>query len=202
NRAGKIDLRGDHVGLYWTLLGGGGWYFDNVIMATRFDGENRSERGLKLDTRGHGLTLSSEAGYPFALTAKWVVEPQVQIIHQKISLDSQNDGISGVTFDSDGAWTGRLGARLKGSYQISDRPFEPYLRVNLWRTLSGTDTVTFDNVDEVTTKQKFSSADIGIGMNLSVAKDISVYSSLDHTSNIDSRRIRGIFGSMGVRIRW
>ncbi|MHC8407352.1 autotransporter family protein [Pseudomonas sp. TMB3-21] len=201
-RAGKIDLRGDHVGLYWTLVGGGGWYFDNVIMATRFDGENRSERGLKLDTRGHGLTLSSEAGYPFALTAKWVVEPQVQIIHQKISLDSQNDGISGVAFDSDGAWTGRLGARLKGSYQISDRPFEPYLRVNLWRTLSGTDTVTFDNVDEVTTEQKSSSADIGIGMNLSIAKDISVYSNLDYTSNIDSQQMRGIFGSMGVRISW
>ncbi len=201
-RAGKIDLRGDHVGLYLTLVGVDGWYFDNVIMATRFDGENRSERGLKLNTRGHGLTLSSEAGYPFALTGKWVVEPQVQIIHQKISLDSQNDGISRVAFDSDGAWTGRLGARLKGSYQISDRPFEPYLRVNLWRTLSGTDTVTFDNVDEVTTEQKSSSADIGIGMNLSIAKDISVYSNLDYTSNIDSQQMRGIFGNMGVRISW
>ncbi|MCX2898153.1 autotransporter outer membrane beta-barrel domain-containing protein [Pseudomonas mandelii] len=201
-RAGKIELRGDHVGLYWTLVDPTGWYFDNVIMATRFDGDNRSERGLKLDTRGHGLTLSSEAGYPFAVTEKWVVEPQVQIIHQKISLDSQDDGISRVDFDSDGAWTGRLGARLKGSYQVSGRPLEPYLRVNLWRTLSGSDTVTFDNVDQVTTEQKASSADVGLGVNLSLAKDVSVYAGADYSTNIDSQQLQGVSGNLGVRISW
>ncbi|MHC8314253.1 autotransporter family protein [Pseudomonas sp. LB3P31] len=201
-RAGKIDLRGDHVGLYWTLVGAGGWYFDNVVMATRFDGDNRSERGLKLDTRGHGLTLSSEAGYPFAVSEKWVMEPQVQIIHQKVSLDSQNDGVSQVDFDSDGAWTGRVGARLKGSYQVSGRPLEPYVRVNLWRTLSGTDTVTFDNVDTVTTEQKSSSADIGVGLNLSLAKDVSIYASTDYSTNIDSQQLRGVSGNVGLRISW
>ena len=201
-RAGKIDLRGDHVGLYWTLVGNRGWYFDNVIMSTRFDGDNRSERGLKLDTRGHGLTVSSEAGYPIALNDTWVLEPQAQIIHQKISLDSQDDGISRVSFDSDGAWTGRLGARLKGSYQVSGRPLEPYLRANLWHTLSGTDTVTFDDVDKVTTEQKASSADIGVGVNVSLASSFSVYAGADYSTNIDSQNLRGLFGNVGVRISW
>src|SRR5699024_11194328 len=127
---------------------------------------------------------------------------QMQIIHQKISLDSQDDGISRVDFDSDGAWTGRLGARLKGSYQVSGRPLEPYLRVNLWRTLSGSDTVTFDNVDQVTTEQKASSADVGLGVNLSLAKDVSVYAGADYSTNIDSQQLQGVSGNLGVRISW
>lgn len=131
NSAGKVKLEGDSYGLYWTLTDPYGWYIDTVVMGTRFDGDSHSDRGVELDNRGHALTLSAEAGYPFALNDTWVVEPQVQVIHQKISLDSQDDGISRVSFDSDDAWTSRLGTRLKGRYQVSGMPLEPYLRANL-----------------------------------------------------------------------
>ncbi len=154
NSAGKVKLEGDSYGLYWTLTDPYGWYIDTVVMGTRFDGDSHSDRGVELDNRGHALTLSAEAGYPFALNDTWVVEPQVQVIHQKISLDSQDDGISRVSFDSDDAWTGRLGTRLKGRYQVSGMPLEPYLRANLWHTFSGTDSVTFDDSDVISTEQK------------------------------------------------
>lgn len=162
--AGNVELEGDSFGLYWTLTDPEGWYLDTVAMGTRFDGDNRSDRGLKIDNRGHALSLSAEVGYPIALPGNWVVEPQAQVIHQKISLDSQDDGISRVSFDSDGAWTGRLGARLKARYEISGRPLEPYLRANLWHTFSGTDTVTFDHADQIQTQQRSSSADLGVGV--------------------------------------
>lgn len=201
-RAGSVELEGDSYGLYWTLTDPRGWYVDTVVMGTRFDGDNRSERGLKLDNRGHALTLSAEAGYPIALAGNWVVEPQAQVIHQKISLDSQDDGISRVSFDSDGAWTGRLGARLKGRYEVSGRPLEPYLRANLWHTFSGTDTVTFDHVDRIESEQKSSSADLGIGVVLSLDSSVSVYASADYTGNIDSNQLRGVVGNVGVRVSW
>ncbi|QJI40406.1 autotransporter outer membrane beta-barrel domain-containing protein [Pseudomonas sp. ADAK2] len=201
-RAGSVELEGDSYGLYWTLTDPKGWYVDTVVMGTRFDGDNRSERGLKLDNRGHALTLSAEAGYPIALAGNWVVEPQAQVIHQKISLDSQDDGISRVSFDSDGAWTGRLGARLKGRYEVSGRPLEPYLRANLWHTFSGTDTVTFDHVDRIESEQKSSSADLGVGVVLSLASSVSVYASADYTRNIDSNQLRGVVGNVGVRLSW
>ncbi len=92
-----------------------------------------------------------------------MIEPQAQVIHQNVSLDSQNDGISQVSFDSDPAWTGRLGARLKGRYEVSGLPLEPYLRANLWHTFSGTDTVTFAGNTDIDTGQKSSYADLGIG---------------------------------------
>jgi len=202
NSAGKIKLEGDSYGLYWTLTDPYGWYIDTVVMGTRFDGDNRSDRGLKLDNRGHALTLSAEAGYPFALDDTWVVEPQVQVIHQKISLDSQDDGISRVSFDSDGAWTGRLGARLKGRYQVNGLPVEPYLRANLWHTFSGTDSVTFDGTDTIDSQQKSSSADVGLGVVLTLDRAVSVYASTDYSSNIDSNDLRGLAGNLGVRVSW
>jgi len=201
-RAGKIDLEGDSYGLYWTLTDPKGWYIDTVLMGTRLDGDNHSERGLKIDNRGHALTVSAEAGFPIAVAGNWVVEPQAQVIHQKISLDSQDDGVSRVSFDSDGAWTGRLGARLKGRYDVGGRPLEPYLRANLWHTFSGSDTVTFDDVDQVTTEQKSSSADVGLGVVLSLASTVSVYAGADYSSNIDSQDLRGLSGNLGFRVSW
>ncbi|MHC8377386.1 autotransporter family protein [Pseudomonas sp. MDT1-16] len=201
-RAGKVELEGDSYGLYWTLTDPKGWYVDTVIMGTRLDGDSHSERGLKLDNRGHALTVSAETGYPIQVTGNWVVEPQAQVIHQKVSLDSQDDGISHVSFDSDGAWTGRLGARLKGHYQVSGRPLEPYIRANLWHTLSGTDSVTFDGADRIDTEQKSSSADLGVGVVLSLAKTVSVYGGVGYTSNIDSNQRRGTAANVGVRVSW
>lgn len=200
-RAGKVKLEGESFGLYWTLTDPEGWYVDAVAMGTRLRGDNRSERGLKLDNRGHALTLSAEAGYPIALAGDWVVEPQVQVIHQKIDLDSQDDGVSRVSFDADGLWTGRLGARLKGRYAVSGRPIEPYLRANLWQTFSGTDTVTFGTYP-IETQQKSASADLGVGVVLSLASSVSVYASADYSSNIDSNPLRGRSANLGVRITW
>lgn len=202
NSAGKIKLEGDSYGLYWTLTDPYGWYVDTVVMGTRFDGDNRSDRGLKLDNRGHALTVSAEAGYPLPINDTWVVEPQVQVIHQKISLDSQDDGVSRVSFDSDGAWTGRLGARLKGRYQVSGLPVEPYLRANLWHTFSGRDSVTFGDSDVISTEQKSSTADIGLGVVVTLDRAVSVYASTDYSRNIDSNEMRGVVGNLGVRISW
>ncbi|MBK5373612.1 autotransporter outer membrane beta-barrel domain-containing protein [Pseudomonas sp. TH43] len=202
NSAGKIKLEGDSYGLYWTLTDPYGWYIDTVVMGTRFDGDNHSDRGLKLDNRGHALTLSAEAGYPLPINDTWVVEPQAQVIHQKISLDSQDDGISRVSFDSDGAWTGRLGARLKGRYQVSGLPIEPYVRANLWHTFSGTDSVTFGDSDVITTEQKSSTADIGLGLVVTLDRAVSVYASTDYSRNIDSNDLRGVSGNVGIRISW
>lgn len=202
NSAGRIKLEGDSYGLYWTLTDPHGGYIDTVVMGTRFDGDSRSDRGLKLDNRGHALTLSAETGYPFALNDTWVIEPQAQVIHQKISLDSQDDGISRVSFDSDSAWTGRLGARLKGRYQLNGLPLEPYLRANLWRTLSGTDSVTFDGTTTIDSEQKSSTADIGLGVVLTLDRAVSIYASTDYSSNIDSNDLRGLAANLGIRISW
>ena len=143
-----------------------------------------------------------EAGYPFAVANDWEIEPQAQIIHQQIELDDQHDGISDVAFDADPSWIGRVGARLKGRYDVSGLPLEPYLRANLWHTFSGTDTVTFAGTTDIDTEQQSSWLDVGIGANLPLAPSVSAYVNVDYSSNIDSNQQRGVVANLGVRVRW
>jgi outer membrane autotransporter protein len=102
----------------------------------------------------------------------------------------------------DNAWTGRLGARLEGRYTVGGRPLAPYLRANLWHTLSGTDRVTFDHADQIDSEQQSTQADIGVGAVLSLAPSVSVYAGVDYSSNIDSHQQRAVSGNLGLRMRW
>ncbi len=45
--AGKTTLRGDSLGVYWTLIGANQAYLDLVLMGTRFNGNNESDRGCE-----------------------------------------------------------------------------------------------------------------------------------------------------------
>lgn len=202
HRAGRIKLDGDNFGAYWTLTDPTGWYVDLVAMGTRLDGDNKSDRGVKMDIEGHALTLSAEAGYPITLSEHWVVEPQAQVIGQKIDLDSQHDGISKVSFDSQEYWTGRLGARLKGRYLVSNRPVEPYLRANVWHTFGGSDTVTFDEVDRIKSDHKTSTADIGLGVVAQLSSAVSAYAEGKLGTGLDDNNYQGASGSIGVRVSW
>lgn len=202
NRSGRVKLDGDNFGAYWTLIDPSGWYVDLVAMGTRLDGDNKSDRGVKMDTEGHALALSAEAGYPLAVSEHWVVEPQVQVIRQKIDLDSQNDGISKVSFDSQDYWTGRLGARLKGRYLVNNTPIEPYLRANAWRTFGGSDTVTYDDIDRIKSDHKSSSAELGVGVVARLSASVSVYLAADYNTNLDGNAMEGVSGNAGVRMSW
>ncbi|CAN2971123.1 MULTISPECIES: autotransporter outer membrane beta-barrel domain-containing protein [Pseudomonas] len=202
HRSGRVKLDGDNVGAYWTLTDPTGWYVDVVAMGTRLEGDNKSDRGVKMDTKGHALALSAEAGYPITLSEHWVVEPQAQVIGQKIDLDSQHDGISKVSFDSQEYWTGRLGARLKGRYLVSNTPVEPYLRANVWHTFGGSDTVTFDDADRIKSDHKSSTADIGAGVVAQLSSAFSAYVEGKYGTGLDDNHFEGASGSIGVKVSW
>lgn len=79
---------------------------------------------------------------------------------------------------------------------------EPYVRANLWHTFSATDSVTFGDNDVITTEQKSSTADMGLGVVLTLDRAVSVYASTDYSSNIDSNDLRGVVGNVGIRLSW
>lgn len=201
-RTGKLKLEGDSLGAYWTLIDPKGWYIDAVAMRTRLDGYSRSDRGVRIDTRGHVVGLSLETGYPIQISPHWVVEPQAQLISQRISLNSQDDGISRVSFDRQSFNTARLGARLKGRYVVQGMPLEPYIRTNLWRNFGGSSTVTFDHVNKVDTDIKSTTLDLGVGLIAKVSADVSVYASADYSSDVDDNDLNGLIGNLGVRMSW
>nr|GFD52910.1 hypothetical protein [Tanacetum cinerariifolium] len=102
-----------------------------------------------------------------------------------------------VSFDSQGYWTGRVGARLKGRYLVNNLPVEPYLRANTWHTFGGKDTVTYNGVDRIKSEHTSSSADVGVGVVAKVSSDVSVYLAVDYNTNLDSETLEGGSGTLG-----
>ncbi|KNC16756.1 autotransporter family protein [Pseudomonas sp. RIT-PI-a] len=200
--SGNIRLRADNLGAYWTVISPAGAYLDLVAMSTRFEGRSRSERGYTLDLDGHGVAVSLEAGYPLRLTEQWLLEPQVQVVGQKITLDTARDPVSKVAFHSEHYWQTRLGVRLKGECRVGGTPVEPYVRTNLWHTLDGEDAVTFDDIDTLHSQHRATQATLGVGLAARLSDDVSLYLNTDYARSLDSQPQESLQGSLGLRISW
>ncbi|WP_226502451.1 autotransporter outer membrane beta-barrel domain-containing protein [Pseudomonas sp. MWU16-30317] len=200
--AGRLRLDGDSLGAYWSLIGPQEQYLDLVLMGTRYDGRSRSERGLTLNLDGHGVSASAEVGYPLRISDHWRVEPQAQLVAQRVDLDASHDAVAKVGFDNPTTWRGRLGARLLGDYQIRGVPMQPYLRTDLWRTSGGDDGVTYDHAETLHTRQRSTTLDLGGGVAARLNSRTQVYLSAGYSRNLDSVAEQSLQGTLGLRISW
>nr|WP_254898798.1 autotransporter outer membrane beta-barrel domain-containing protein [Stenotrophomonas sp. NA06056] len=203
---GQSRLDDKHVGLYWTLTDSSGGYIDAVAMQSRYDGRTRSSRGLGIDLKGDGTTLSLEAGKPLLQfgQSSWWLEPQLQVIWQRSSLDDQRDLVSTVSFDNDNAWTGRVGLRLTGDYQLADNGWQPYFKLNYWHGRSGEDRILFDS-DAIINPQRSRALEAGVGVVGRFNRTISAYAVADYTREVggsDNGTRRIIEGNIGLRADW
>ncbi|KPW53991.1 Outer membrane autotransporter barrel [Pseudomonas syringae pv. broussonetiae] len=199
---GHLKLSGESLGAYWTLTTPGGGYVDAVAMGTRLDGRSRSVRGTGVDIESHVMSLSAEAGYPLPLSQRWVAEPQLQIIYQRIDLQDQHDGIAHLGFDSQAYTTGRIGMRFKGSYQVAGAPLEPYLRASFWRTAGGHDTLTFDHAEQIKAEHGSATGSLGAGMIAKLTSSASVHWNADYLRDLDDHGAVGTSTSLGIRLVW
>ncbi|WP_294736991.1 autotransporter outer membrane beta-barrel domain-containing protein [uncultured Pseudomonas sp.] len=197
---GDITLRADSLGTYWTLIGANRAYLDLVLMGTRFDGHDESSRGVKLQTRGHNVAGSAEVGMPFAVSEHWEVEPQAQVIIDRTWLDSQNDGISDISFKADTNLVTRAGVRLRGDYKVSGMPVQPYVRANVWHSAGGTNTVTFNESTDINTEQRSTTMDLSAGATLQVSNTVKVYGEVGYNRNLDSNPLNGREGTIGLKV--
>ncbi|QHG65038.1 autotransporter outer membrane beta-barrel domain-containing protein [Pseudomonas putida] len=197
---GDLKLDGDSVGGYWTLVGPQGGYLDSVLQYTKLDGRARSDRGDKLNIDGHAWSASLETGYPISLSKRWTLEPQAQLIAQKVSLDSANDSVSHVSHDAQVELTGRLGVRLEGAYGgINGRLLQPYAQLNLWHGDGGRDTLTFDGVDKIKTDYRYTALQLETGLVAQVSEALSLHGGVQYSSNLDSRQQEASGVNLGVR---
>lgn len=197
-----LAVQGQSLGAYWSLTGPQGWHVDLTASGGRVKGFSRNERGSRQAAEGSAVTFSVEGGFPIGLSDHWVVEPQAQLINQRVTLDTPNassasDGSNELT-----SWSGRVGARLKGNYEVNGLPVEPYVRTNLWHTVYTGNTVTLDQVDKISSSRKSSTVEVGLGLVAKVTPLVSLYVSADYSSDVDDNDLNGLIGSLGVRMRW
>jgi len=202
SKVGSLKLDGYSAGAYWTHVGPAGGYTDAVAMVTRLDARLRSTAGMREKTDGTATTLSLEGGYPLQLTDRVVLEPQAQFIAQFLSVDSLRDSVSRIDFKDSDTYTGRVGLRLKGTYDTQAARLEPYVRANLWREFAGTDKTVYDRRDTVGTRFGSTALQFGAGLVAQVNKTVSVYAAADYTTDVDGKYRRDVAGNIGVRINW
>ncbi len=201
-RHDTLNLEGQSLGAYWSLTGPQGWHVDLSASGGRVNGYSRNDQGARQATEGSAVTLSVEGGFPIGLGNNWVIEPQAQLINQRITLDTPYAGSGNASSSDLTSWSGRVGARLKGSYDINGLPVEPYVRTNLWHTVYTGNTVSLDQVDKISSSRKSSTVDVGLGLVARVTPLVSLYISADYSSDVDDNDLNGLIGSLGVRMRW
>ncbi|MBB3179303.1 autotransporter domain-containing protein [Variovorax sp. Sphag1AA] len=204
--AGHNDLRSQYVGAYatWTREG---LYVDSVLQAGRHSYTAYPSLGQSSTGKGDSLVGSIEAGQSFALAPRWVIEPQVQITYQHLSLD--DTAISGATIhqDIDGSWMARAGVRVKGQYDVGAGTLQPYVRVNLYKRSSGTDITRFIGPaasTDITSRTGGSSSELAAGATWELSKSTSLYGEVGQLWDIggDARTSSGVNGSVGVKVLW
>ncbi|MFK3773719.1 autotransporter domain-containing protein [Pseudomonas sp. NPDC089406] len=197
-----VNLSGESLGVYWSMTHEQGWHVDAVAMGTRIDVNGRSESGQRVDDSGHAMTFSVEGGFPIGLGGGWVIEPQAQLINQQFFPGNQAQEQTLQAFDSQPSWSGRVGAKLSGRYEVRGMPIEPYVRTNVWYDFSNYDTVKLDQVDKISSSRSSATVELGLGLVARVTPNVALFVSADYSSDVDDNDLNGLIGSLGVRMRW
>ncbi len=137
--AGRSEQSAYSLGGYYTLLDGKGGYLDLVAQVSRYDVKaNSAGAEGQLNTTGWGGLISAEAGKSFAVgdeANNLRLEPQAQVIYQRIKFSAAQDNASAVAFPGVNSLTGRLGMRLSKTWDgDSAKASTAWATVNLLTT--------------------------------------------------------------------
>jgi autotransporter family porin len=199
--AGKIDLDSYNLGGYWTHVWANQAYLDTVLMYSWLRSDTDSIGQVQASDHGHALTGSVEGGYPWRLDERWSIEPQGQLVWQRVNFDGFHDAYSGVDYQDSNALTGRVGARLIGDFDDGDTHYRPFLRLNLWHDLSGRDSTTFNDVT-LSSDRGGTALQFGVGLSMTLRQNMQLYATGDYLTEVDGPKQRELQGRIGFRFVW
>ncbi|OUM03238.1 autotransporter outer membrane beta-barrel domain-containing protein [Variovorax sp. JS1663] len=206
-RVGSTDLRSRYLGAYATWMDGSGLYADAVIQGGSHRYTVRPDGNFSASGKGDSFTASIETGKSFAISERWTVEPQAQLIYQRARFDATPISGAIVRQDTHGGWIGRLGARVKGDFATAAGRLQPYARVNLYRASGGADFAEFTGPagsTRVASGNGYSAAEVAGGFTLALTPAASLYGELGRVFAMggDARVKSSVQGSVGVKLRW
>jgi outer membrane autotransporter protein len=114
---GTMDMEQHAFGIYWTRIEPSGWYFDAVAQYALLETSTTSEDDVTAETSGHGYALSFELGRNIPLNDVLSIEPQGQLLWQRLNFDSTSDGYSDIDFSDIHTLTGRIGRTSGASWR-------------------------------------------------------------------------------------
>ncbi|WP_416425447.1 autotransporter domain-containing protein [Pseudomonas sp. App30] len=138
----------------------------------------------------------------FVLGENWSFEPQAQLINQQLVPGAAGQGPRLLSDDSEPSWSGRVGARLAGHYQLGSTSVEPFVRTSLTYTFSNDSPVALAPVDKITSSRNSSTVEVGLGLVARMTPTVSFFVTADYSSPSDQNDLNGLIGDLGVKVRW
>jgi len=205
--AGSNDLRSQYLGAYGSYKGDSGFYADAVLQAGRHRYTVSPSLAFSSSGKGDSLLASIEVGQSFEIASGWRIEPQLQLIHQHLDLDDVTLVGALVQQRSHDGWMARAGARLKGEIATGAGTLQPYARLDIYKSGSGTDVARFIGpaaFADIATRTGGTSTQLAAGATLAVTASTSLYGELGKLwdSGGSTRTKSGLDGSVGVKMRW
>ncbi len=185
----------------------GTWYEDVKAQSSRGPMAH-APVSVGLSTHGFGVAGSLEVGYPLPFVGKWNIEPQAQLVYQRIALNDAADVAAIVRYSAAQTLVGRIGARfattreLDGGYQ--SRLLTAWVDANLWHKFKG------DNATQVSSSSGYvpfysnlggSWAELGAGVTAQVTRHASLYAHVGYQIELGGDR-HAYTGKAAVRINW
>lgn len=208
SRAGTNTFNAYTFGGYWTHYGAKNGYIDAVMQGTWYTARSGSGQLADLKTDAFGFAASIEAGYPFQLRDRWVIEPQAQLVYQGISVDASSDAAAQVRFGNANSLAGRAGARLARTWALDDgaqpRLLTAWLRGNVWREFSAnprTDISSQDGFVPFHSNLRGTWYEVTAGVSAQVSRLTSIYANLGYQKAFGSG-VQAVNGTVGVRVNW
>jgi outer membrane autotransporter protein len=205
---GSVNLDAWSGGAYWTHIGPAGWYLDAVLQGTSYSG-SASTAFARLDTNGWGFIASLEGGYPFAwpqLGPGFVIEPQAQILWQKVSFGQRNDGLGDVALGDTTGPTGRIGLKTKWTIVTAGgQVWQPYLRANLWEDWGAQVNTTYSGTDIAPLSARGTLLELGGGLTAKLNANVSLFANADYefaVGDTNGDRRNSVRGTLGARYTW
>ncbi|MFR0692886.1 autotransporter outer membrane beta-barrel domain-containing protein [Enterobacterales bacterium AE_CKDN230030158-1A_HGKHYDSX7] len=209
--AGDDTLRSYGLGGYWTHFGPEGWYLDGVLQYNRFDMQARANDAGSLKTRGHGITASLEAGYPFKLNRDKTLhlEPQAQVIASRLKLDDSHDDAADVHFEDVDSLTGRLGVRIdKDWFREDDKGrihrTNGWVRPSVWHEFKGRAKTEFSSSNGYIpfgTDMDGTWGELNLGVDYQLNERTSVTGALGIQKSFDGEG-RSYEGILGIKVKF
>jgi outer membrane autotransporter protein len=200
--AGHLDLEANSVGGYWTHIGPSNWYIDAVLQGSFVNGTTTSDRQLSTGNYARAVTASIEGGYPVLLAPWLALEPQAQLIWQRLWINNAVDSISPIAFSQPEALTGRVGTLLRGTFGGPAAIWQPYLKGNVWFGGNGTDLVTFATTPVPVQRNHGTALEGGGGITGKLTQSISVYADASYLSSVSGEQWIALKGNVGLRVTW
>ncbi|MDM0117125.1 autotransporter outer membrane beta-barrel domain-containing protein [Variovorax sp. J22R133] len=166
----------------------------------------RPDGNAPVPGKSNSIAASIETGKLFAVSERWSIEPQAQLIYQRTNPDDVSLSGAQVHYDTDSGWIARPGVRVKGDLATGAGRLQPYGRVNLYYASASTDVVTFNGPagsSVIASAAGYSSAELAAGATLALAATTSLYGEVGHIWSIggDASVKPSVQASEGITVR-